>query len=244
MTQLLLELGTAPHFSFDNLVVHEGNETAVSSARTVYLDGPPSFPPLFVHGPESSGKTHLLKALCSAFGARPDLTGASPIYLDSFDISEDCSVLTNPFHETNAPETVPRAVFLDDVHELPTPCVSAFWDVFNRSLRFGAPLIASSRRAVEDTFPDNEHVRSRLLSGLVLSLEHPHDNGRLMIMDKLARDRNIRVSQDVFRYLIARRSRSLKEMEDLIRTLDEHSLEMQRRITIPFIKMLEKEGFL
>jgi DnaA regulatory inactivator Hda len=242
MKQMVLDLQTAPRYSFDNLISHEGNEQAVSSTRAIYVKGPPPFPPLFLHGPDGSGKTHLMKALYSEIEGRSELNGDNPIYLTFTENLSDTPDIDSLFAETSDAEQSPRAVLLDDIHKLPPSRHLDVWDLFNRSTRFGAPLLLAGRHNVDESFPNNEHLRSRLLSGLVFEVDVPHDNGRLMIMDKMARDRNIRISQDVFRYLLARRSRNIKELEELIDTLDKHSLAGKRRITIPFIKLLEKDA--
>ena len=106
----------------------------------------------------------------------------------------------------------------------------------------GAPLLATSEFAPESLFADNSHLKSRLLSGLVFALDLPDDRARLLIMDKMVSDRQIRVSPDVYSYLVRRKSRNIKELEKLFETLDAASLESKRRITIPFIKLLEKDG--
>jgi chromosomal replication initiation ATPase DnaA len=43
---------------------------------------------------------------------------------------------------------------------------------------------------------------------------------------------------------VSRKSRNVKELEGLLDILDRASLELKRRITIPLIKTLEKEGLL
>ena len=76
----------------------------------------------------------------------------------------------------------------------------------------------------------------------MLKLDVPNDSVRLLIVDKMARDRNIRISEDVCRYLVTRKSRNVKELERLLDILDQTSLELQRRITIPLVKLLEHQG--
>ena len=46
----------------------------------------------------------------------------------------------------------------------------------------------------------------------------------------------------VIHYLITRKSRNIKELGGILDILDHASLELKRRITVPLIKMLEKEG--
>ena len=72
MSQLLLPVSLPPRFSFENLVVHEGIETAVATITATYRSGRASASSLFLYGPPGTGKTHILRALAadlqSAFG--------------------------------------------------------------------------------------------------------------------------------------------------------------------------------
>ena len=54
-----------PDFTFENMVVGRSNRLAVAMAKDI-VDSPGEINPLFVFGPSSSGKTHLLKAVGNA----------------------------------------------------------------------------------------------------------------------------------------------------------------------------------
>ena len=116
------------------------------------------------------------------------------------------------------------------------------WTLANQLTRSGGALILAGSTAPHLMFLDNPHLQSRVLSGLVLSLEAPEDSERMLILDKMAKDRNIRVSRETFHYLLTRKSRNVKDLAELLDVLDRASLELKRRITIPFIKSLETEG--
>jgi len=118
------------------------------------------------------------------------------------------------------------------------------WNLSNKLTRSGAALIMASDKPPDVLFQDNDHLRSRILAGLVLGLTLPDDSARLLIMDKMAKDRNLRLSPEVTHYLVTRKARNVKELGVLLEKLDAASLLLKRRITLPLVKVLEKEGTL
>jgi len=244
MTQLLLPLETPPHCSFENLVVHEGIRQAVESLRPLCESGKVSFPSVLLHGVAGAGKTHLLHALRRSLGQ----PGRSPFITVHFITP---SANTNSFDDleplvgTMVSETLePCAVLVDDVHKMGNKDAAHLWSLSNQLTRFGYPLIMTSRVPPEEIFPENAHLKSRLIAGLVFGLKSPEDSARIMILDKMARDRNIRIAPDVTHYLVTHKSRSIGELAGIIEALDVASLQLKRRITVPLVKLLEKEGII
>jgi chromosomal replication initiation ATPase DnaA len=171
--------------------------------------------------------------------ATGDATGA--VYISPLDSSNSFDNLAQISSLNWGPPDGIPLVAVDDVHVLTEADTTYLWNLFNKLTRSGSPVIMASREPPEALFQGNVHVKSRITAGLVLNLDLPDDGARLLIVDKMARDRNIRISQDVCRYLVTRKSRNVKELERLIDILDRTSLELQRRITIPLVKLLEHE---
>jgi DnaA-homolog protein len=244
MNQLVLQVFTPPRYTLDSIIPHEGIEAALSAIRTVYGEGETPFPTLFISGPLGTGKTHILNAITTLMANRwPEREGAVKLIstqgdpptfggLDDIVLGMDGSV------------TDLRCVAIDDVHLLPEQESVKLWSLYNLMTRIGAPLFLASRLPWEEIFADNPHLKSRVASGLVFRLEPPTDRVRLLILDKMARDRNIRISHDVSSYIVTRKSRSVKDLEKLLDNIDRYSLEVGRRITLPLIKNLERAGAL
>ena len=244
MTQLLLELTTPPRFTFESLVIHEGNRNAVHTIKSSYGTGATPLPPLFLHGPPGTGKTHILHAvaslLSSRFASEPDgvkfisRSGAPPGF------PELRALVSDPQNSVQGL----LGVIVDDAHLASEEDSAHLWSLSNKLTRSGAPLIMAACTPPEEIFPGNPHLRSRIVSGLVLNLEPPDDLIRVLIVDKMAKDKNVRIAPEVCQYLVSRKSRNIKELERLLYLLDKTSLELKRRITIPLIKILEREGML
>ncbi|MCA1962170.1 MAG: cell division protein ZapE [Desulfomonile sp.] len=242
MKQLTLPLFTPPRYTFDNLILHEGIETAVSALRQVCEQVGRPVSSLFLYGPGGVGKTHILRALAAFWEQkRPH----RPFVLVEVESQNEVSVFPLLHQLVSGPDDVgeaPRLVAVDDVHLVRGNDAAALWTLFNKLARNGAPLIMTSLEAPDAIFEDNPHLASRVTAGLVFALRPPEDDARLLVLDKMARDRNIRIPSEVSRYLITHKSRNLKELEGILDLLDETSLELKRRITLPLVKLMESEG--
>jgi len=244
MNQLLLPLSTPPRFDFANMVCHTGVEEAIRIICSTYGKPIRPLPSLFIHGPAGTGKTHMLHALAAlletTFSAEK-LTvtfvtaGGGPTDLESFEklATEDDAAVTGVC-----------GVTVDDVHLLDGEKSTHLWNLFNRLTRVGIPMVLASAVPPEEVFAHDPHVQSRITSGLVFRLDPPDDAIRMLILDKLAADRHVRIGPEVCRYLVTRKSRNVKELNRIFDTLDRVSLESKRRITLPFVKLLEAQGLL
>lgn len=244
MNQLVLPLTTPPRFTFESLIVHEGIQTAVSTIQSVYGTGEPPLPPLFLHGPPGTGKTHILHAIASVLDERFGSQGRSIKFVSVSDDPPRFPELKTMVSDVQDDLQHFWGVVVDDAHLIGEEHSAHLWSLSNKLTRSGAPLILAARVPPDEIFPDNAHLRSRIVSGLVLSLEPPEDPIRMLIVDKMARDKNVRISHEVCAYLVSRKSRNVKELEKLLDILDRASLELKRRITIPLAKTLEREGLL
>ena len=239
-----MTLKTRGRFTFDTLVVHEGIDQAVATVRSVFPNGLRPLPPLFIYGPEGTGKTHILKALIGELHEKPALPVDSFEYISPGNIKRGAHVLEKLVLKDEKKSTPLFGAAVDDVHLLGENDALHLWNLFNKLTRIGGPLLMASKLSPNETFPQNSHLTSRVLAGLVFELAPPPEAVRLLIMDKLARDHNVQFSQNVTRYLLSHTARNVKELEKIVDVLDSASLEYKRRITIPFIKLLEEQGVL
>ncbi len=240
MKQLILQLSNNPRYDFESCVVHAGISSAIDTIKKVFSQVAEAFPFLFLYGQPGTGKTHLLNATAELIANTTSAVLKPAAITFEADIEEP-DTLKDLIAESSGHE-IPPAVIVDNVHLAFGTGVSHLWNLSNKMIRKGSPLLIGSLYPPDDLFQANDHIRSRLSSGLVLRLENPDDHARILIMDKLAADKSIKISRDVYNYLVSRRGRNVKELERVVDILDQASLSLHRRITVPFIKLLEESG--
>ena len=228
MKQLALDIGLATGPTLDNF--HAGpNAQALQHLRLAVGDGaaPRSPVPSYLWGDAGTGKTHLLKATYDALRSQ----GASVGWLDP------SVAVPTAFDERWS------AVLLDDVQLYTTAQQAAAFNWFVNAINptAGAPrwVLAAGNLPPAD-LPLREDLRTRLGWGHVFELHPlPDEQGRAALRQAAA-TRGLALGDEVIDYVLARFSRDLGSLMQLLEQLDGYALQTQRAITIPLIKsMLE-----
>lgn len=182
---------------------------------------------LFVSGPASSGKSHLLLAACACAheaGRRPAylrLSAASGRLRDALQAFEGLDLLA-----------------LDDIDAVAgTPGDEiALFDFHNRTRAAGGAVIyaaAARPDALALQLPD---LRSRLGQCTALVLEPLDESGRREVLRQRARRRGLSVDEPALDWLMRRVGRDLGSLTQLFDRLDRAALAAQRRLTVPFLR--------
>jgi chromosomal replication initiation ATPase DnaA len=205
--QLPLDLGHAPGFSRDDLVVSAANAGAVA-----LIDRWPDWPsPVVVLvGPAGSGKSHL-GAIWREM--------SSAVELDAGLIREEA---------VRAAEHGP--VFIDNAGEAALDERGLF-HLVNAVRGAGTHLLLASRRfpaAWGVKLPD---LSSRLKAAATVEIGEPDDQLLAGVITKLFADRQVEVEPHVVQYLVRRIERSLSAAIGIVERLDRSALEQKSRIT-------------
>jgi len=187
---------------------------------------------VYLWGGPGSGKTHLLQAVCHLAAAE----GQALAYLP---LREAASFSPEMLEGL---EQLPL-VIVDDIDAVAADASweSALFHLYNRIREQGGRLIIAgshSPTAIDIALPD---LRSRLAGGLVLQLRALSDDDKAAALRLQARQRGMDMSEEVAAYLLRRCPRDMAALFALLDVLDQASLAAQRKLTIPFVKMvLEK----
>jgi chromosomal replication initiator protein len=229
--QLIFDFPVNTKFGFDNFVVCSGNRTAYHFARQL-AEGDGTENLLYLYGATGSGKTHLLTAIANSMGEQ---TGRSTIPSLSFkDVdqlykgnyqAERTSLLAERF--TDSP-----ILLIDDIHLIPDNenIRVEIWQIFNDFYAAGKKI------AITGLYPPKElphldgHLISRLLWGLVSKLDISGDDSLRMILQKLAEDRQIVVSEEVMVYLLAHLRRDIPSLLNALQLIHRHALATKKKI--------------
>lgn len=207
--QIALELGHAPGFSRDDLVVSAANEAAVS-----LLDAWPDWPaPVVVlAGPTGSGKSHLASVW-------QEMSGARSVDAANVDAEDVAAAATAP-------------VVVDDADRQAIEEQGLF-HLINAARQGGTHVLLVARRfpaAWGVALPD---LVSRLKAAATVEIAEPDDALLAGVITKLFADRQIEVEPHVVHYVARRMERSLATAIRLVDELDRAALEAKSRITRP-----------
>nr|WP_254774604.1 DnaA/Hda family protein [Marinobacter sp. AC-23] len=112
----------------------------------------------------------------------------------------------------------------------------AVFHLYNR-LHDGGHMLVVSLSEVPGSLPFVlPDLVSRLHHGLTVQLGIYRDDDRLRILMARAEQRGLTMTDDVAGFIMRRAPRRLGDLLSILDTLDENSLQAQRRLTIPFVK--------
>lgn len=218
MLQQALELPITPRYGLENFITCPGNQSAFEfSSRIADSTEPDQL--LYLYGPHGSGKTHLLHGI----GNRLAPGGYQVI---------SCKHLTVPISYEN------QALLIDDLDQLPDipDLRNGLWEAFNHYYTKGYPLVLAGRLPPRELPTIDEHLISRLLWGLVAHLDVSDDRSRLMLIAKLASDRQIILPDEVGNWLLQILPRDVGSLVAACDALYRAALQRKCRITLRLAK--------
>jgi DnaA-homolog protein len=181
---------------------------------------------IFLHGVRSTGKTHLLQALC-AEGARELQTG----YVSLGEVAGLSDELLSGYGEF-------AIVCLDDVEAIAGRArwERALFRLHQELHERGAHLVVSASMppaALKFELPD---LASRLNGGLVLMLQPLDDDEQIRALQLRAQLRGFELPDETAQFMLRRLPRDMASLCDFLDELDEASLVEQRKLTVPFVR--------
>jgi DnaA-homolog protein len=206
--------------SFANFFVSPANVLVIHALRDWLARESILF---YLYGATSSGRTHLLQAVCREYGA---------LYLPLAELREQ-----DPQQVLEGLENV-GSICLDDIHAVinsNTWCEYLF-HLFNRCAQSGAKLLISADRPSAQlpcVLPD---LQSRLCSSGDFRLQALNDDECAQGLQLRARERGIDLGEEVVAYILARHTRAFPALLSVLEQLDKQSLAEKKRITIPFVR--------
>jgi DnaA family protein len=203
---------------------------ALSVRRSGANDGPTC---VWVHGVASTGKTHLLQAMC----ARAHSNSQTAAYLPLGEVAQLGGEVLSGYGQYSM-------VCLDDAE---TVAGNPDWERalfrLHRELdeQCGRLVIAATAppAALPFELPD---LASRLNGGVVLTLQPLDEAEQLAALQLRAQLRGCELPEDTGQFLLRRLPRNMAALCAFLDELDEASLIAQRRLTVPFVKAVMKSA--
>ncbi len=221
--QLPLALEPRPALAREDFLVAPSNEVAVA-----WIDRWPDWPGpvLALYGPPGCGKTHL----CQVWRA---LSGAVALNAAGLVRAEPPELLG-----------AARACVLDGAEAAlggEAERERRLLHLYNLLRERGGHFLLTGREAPARwpcALPD---LRSRLVAAQAVRLAAPDDALMEALLVKLFADRQLRVSTEVVRFVMARMERSFEAARALVAALDRASLADRRALTVPLARRVLEE---
>ena len=182
---------------------------------------------LLIYGAKDSGKTYLLQALCNQFNNQ----GKSSFFLpmrQAIELSVD---------------------ILDSLENIELVCIDGIeslvgnkaWEIglfnlINRSFNSNNRLIFTSAKNIDGMNFELKDLDSRLRKIQSHELHSLADDDILSALKHIANLRSIELGSKEAQYLLTYADRNISDLVQILESLDQLSMEMKRKITIPLIK--------
>lgn len=228
MSQLALPLQLADHAVFASFL-NDGNETLVATLTGIAAgnDGHGCW----LWGAPSSGKTHLLQAVCDAAQDRA-------VYVPLAMFKEAGPAILEGLASR-------ELICLDDIDSVVSDAdwSLALFDLSNQLFDAGGQLIVSASAAPRESGIGLADLQSRFTKLPVFQLRSLDDNARVAALQLRSRHRGLELPDDTAGYLLKRSRRDMASLYQVLDKLDKEALRAKRRLTIPFVReVLESEA--
>ena len=223
LPQIPLQLEPPRADRFEDFVAGP-NSSALNAVRHL-LDEPGGS--LFLSGPEGSGKSHLLNALCHE--AREQ--GMAAFYIALKSLPEAAAAGLEGLQ-------VLDLVCVDDLDRVAgNPAwETALFRCFNEVRAASGRLLVSSRQPLGSLSFGLPDLASRLAWGVRQQLQIPGDEGKRAILEQRAQSLHISLPTDVLDYLLKHSSREMVSLLGLVERLRDAAFAGKRKITVPLAR--------
>jgi DnaA family protein len=228
MSQLALPLQLADHAVFASYL-ESSNEALVATLLSI-ASGEEQHG-CWLWGAPSTGKTHLLQAVCETAGDRAAyvpltmLADAGPAILDG---------LAN--RELICIDDLDLVVGQDAWEE-------GLFDLYNQLFDAGGQLIVSAATTPRECPIKLADLESRVAKLPVFQVRSLSENELVRALQLRSRHRGLELPDDTANYLLKRSRRDMASLYVVLDTLDKEALRAKRRLTIPFVRgVLEARG--
>jgi len=221
MSQLALPLQLADHAVFTSFLP-DGNETLVATLQEIAGGG--GGHGCWLWGARSTGKTHLLQAVCDIAGDRSAYIPLSLIRSAGADILDGLASR--------------ELVCIDDIDHVvgDDHWEAALFDLSNQVFDAGGQLVASASSSPRECAIVLADLASRL-SRLPVFQVRPLDEDELVAALQLrSKHRGLELPDATARYLLTRSRRDMTSLYELLDRLDFAALRAKRRLTVPFVR--------
>jgi len=182
---------------------------------------------LFVYGPGSTGKSHLLQAACRAIGD----AGQRSVYLPLIQVGGQATSLLTGLQDMDC-------VCVDDISAIAgnREAEIALLSLSDGLRARGARLLAADANLPRDIGLSLPDLASRLAWGGAIATAELDTPDKLALLTRRAAQRGMDLPEGTARWLLRHGDADVPALMRVLDTLDHASLAAHRRLTVPFVK--------
>jgi len=241
--------GLNPKYSLENYVVGDANMFAYRASQAVVKGLGSTYNPFFIWGAVGVGKTHLMQAIGHAVldenQERSTALNVKYVTAESF-INEWFEAIQEGKNATQDFRKRYRNVdllMLDDVQffEKKESMQEAFFYTFNELYQKRKQIVLTSDRPPKQLDRLEERLVNRFESGLTVPIQPPLLETRILILEKLARERHVAVDSASLQVLAENVEASVRELEGAFTKVTAYSSLLGVPITESLVREIIKE---
>lgn len=206
-----------PKYTFKTFVIGPFNELAHAASQAI-LKKTAVYNPLFIFGSTGHGKTHLIQAVGNHF--KEENPNKKVFYMTSERFANDYVNSLNSGDINAFKERYKKydLLIIDDIQFISakTKTQEEFFHLFNHFHDSGKQLIFSSDKHPNFITDIEDRIKSRFNAGMILEIQKPDFESRILIFKKKAALLNLSLSDELIEFLASNVEGNIRELEGVL----------------------------
>jgi chromosomal replication initiator protein len=213
---------------------HEGLSNRLAmKAIELAIHFPGKFTPIYLHGPTSVGKTHLLEGLYTTL--RKSGRRGHPLYMTSEQftaeflqgLQQGAPSFRNKFKDLSA-------LLIDDLQFFlgKSATQGELLRLMDHLLRENVQLVFTGNAPLKELKGLRPELIARIESGMVCGIKPPERTTLLAVFQRMARERHVDIPEDVARFVVSRLNVHARQLSGALNRLLAASMVSGQRISI------------
>ena len=225
-------------------MVGTNNRLAYTAALEMVKDKYPTFNPLFIHGAVGVGKTHILQGVLNKVKEEQNINA---IYMSAEKWTNEFiySLQKGKIEAFRQKFRNADMFLIDDVHFLSNKqsTQEEFLHTFNALFELSKRIILASDAHPKLIGQLKENLASRFMSGMVIKIDKPEYDTRLLILRSKAAKFDVHFPEDVLEFIAEKFDENVREVESALITLSAHARFNEKKIDLQLVNEVLSEFY-